>query len=236
MPPKAERSKTPRNQRKNEQAEIERNSASFPQLNYNDQVKLTPRHVYDARRCFWGQGPLKCIRTMVFTETEQLEGLVAGLLLSCSIASPNWLVGTKFVMKDVPLKERPKLFSQFRSRVGNALRLPCELCGMSVSKEHYQDIGRHDCARQAEYIKFKQAYDHKKAPEEGVIRSCTVAERNSTQRAWELAVEHHDELTMEAKGEGIELAEQIEGGSAYYVLPCTSLDRPRILKLLPDDD
>ena len=69
----------------------------------------------------------------------------------------------------------------------------------------------------------------------GVVRKATPAERQSTQRAWEQAVTHHFELAMQAKSEGAELAEQLQKGSEYYVLPCSPDDHAHILELLPDD-
>ena len=40
---------------------------------------------------------------------------------------------------------------------------------------------------------------------------------------------------MQAKSEGAELAEQLQKGSEYYVLPCAPADHTHILELLPDD-
>lgn len=40
---------------------------------------------------------------------------------------------------------------------------------------------------------------------------------------------------MQAKSEGAELAEQLQKGSEYYVLPCSPADHAHILELLPND-
>ena len=144
----------PLSERNKELAEIDRSSASFQLAAKYNTTKLNAKEVYIARRCFVNQGPLKRIKKRAFTDTRQLELLVAQLILGLAEADSEWRVGNAYDVKDESTRSaRLKLFSRFRGRVSNALRLPCELCEELVSKDHYNDETRHGCARQAAYIK-----------------------------------------------------------------------------------
>ena len=170
---KKEEKRRPLSERNKERAEIDRSSASFQISAKHNTMKLKSKEVYNARRCFVKHGPLESIQKRTFTDTRQLELLVAQLILSLAEANSEWRVGTAYAMKeDNTRKAQLSLFSRFRGRVSSALRLPCELCEELVSKDHYQDETRHGCARQAAYIKHQQGYDHLGAPA-GVVKEAT---------------------------------------------------------------
>jgi len=151
---KKEEKPRPLSKRNKERAEIDRISASFQLSARENTIKLKSKEVFNARRCFVKQGPLERIQKRTFTDTRQLELLVAQLIFSLAEADSEWHVGNAYDLKEESTRSaRLRLFSRFRGRVSTTLRLPCELCEELVSKEHYNDETRHGCARQAAYIK-----------------------------------------------------------------------------------